>query len=72
MNTLDRISNTLNNIIRYTLVTIFIIFLLVSLIIKPMYNFKDFPYFCKTGVLDYLMITIFILGAILLYKYIDY
>lgn len=72
MNTLDRISNTLNNMIRYTLATIFIIFLIVSLIIKPMYNFKDFPYFHRTEVLDYLIITIFILGTILLYKYIDY
>lgn len=72
MNILNLISNKLNNIARYTLLTIFLIFLTVSLIIKPMYDFRDFPYFSRVEWLDYLMIVIFILGSILLNKYKEY
>lgn len=60
----------LNKFIKYSLVTIFSIFLLISLIIKPMYNFEDYPFFVKVNFYDYVIMIIFVLGIFFISKHI--
>lgn len=57
------------NCIRYCISIIFIIFVLVAFVIKPVYNFQDYPEFDWMGINDYIVLILVVIVFFLIFKF---